>query len=170
MNTFLGHSYTYANDKRNSYSTIDFWCLSAELKNLASVETIDNMLNFSDHLPLQLDISVRCNLLCNVTNVTECDTCTVHSDPNNRGVNNSPSNCRDTSKLSESNRRSPINRTFRFDHGNTGLYYSRSRELLQPILNHISEVLKSIQGYMSSQFDTISVMDSFLFENRACTQ
>ena len=78
--------------------------------NFASVETIDNMLNFSDHLRLQLDISVPLQSFMHA-NVTKCRTCTVHSDPNNRGVNNSLSNCMDTSK-----HQSPIGAALLIEH------------------------------------------------------
>ena len=55
-------NYTFSNEKRNAYSTIDFWCVTSEMMQYVhSYCTIDSAISFSDHLPVQLCVTLPCH-------------------------------------------------------------------------------------------------------------
>ena len=123
-------NYTFSNEKRNCYSTIDFWCITSDLlQYISSYNTVDNAINFSDHLPVQLCVSLPDN--------------NVLARGLNMGKGMFKEGIRARCATDRANTRDSVNERpdsyrLRFDHSNHALYYECTRVLLEPILASIN--------------------------------
>lgn len=128
LNNSCSSVHTFGNEKRNSYSLIDFLCVSNDLaKCIASYEIVDNAFNFSDHQPVKLSLNLPMdnalfkNLYHDTVDTNKCN-------QGNLGL--SKDVFHSAGRL-------------RFDHGNIAAYYEYSRLLLEPILS-------SMNGYYNN--------------------
>lgn len=113
-------NYTYKHESLHHKSYVDFFLVSSAISNtIAGHCVLDEEINFSDHLPISLDLYLQCNFVCDSTNMPQLSV-------NGASGNN---DCVQTRSKS-----------FRWDHANLADYYAASYTVLQPVLNELNVI------------------------------
>ena len=125
-------NYTFSNEKRNAYSTIDFWCVTSEMMQyLHSYCTIDSAIIFSDHLPVQLCVKLPCHNTLALGLGRGRDILKQGSH-----LPGGASTCDLVNESSNSFKQDSYR--LRFDHCNHAMFYEYTRVLLEPVLASIN--------------------------------